>query len=134
LGEIAEQRSDVGGILRASTQPGDCPTPATMKNENDRPASSPDEVLNELRALLAEAEKVLAEAKTEGHGDEADDIRRRFEAAQERLTNLVEEARRKVTDGLKSADETIREHPYQAVAIALGLGMLLGILLGRRSK
>lgn len=105
-----------------------------MKNENDRPASSPDEVLNELRALLAEAEKVLAEAKTEDRGDQAEDIRRRFEAAQERLTNLVDEARRKVTDGLKSADETIREHPYQAVAIALGLGMLLGILLGRRSK
>jgi len=105
-----------------------------MKSENDKPAPTPDEVLNELRALLAEAENVFGEAAAGDRGSEADELRRRFEAAQERLTNLVEAGRRKVTDGLKTADETIRTHPYQSVVIALGIGLLLGVLLGRRSK
>lgn len=105
-----------------------------MKSENDKPAPTPEEVLNELRSLLAEAEKVFGEATADHRGSEADELRRRFEAAQEQLTHLVDDARRKVTDGLKTADETIRTHPYQSVAIALGIGLLLGVLLGRRSK
>ncbi|MBL9200173.1 MAG: DUF883 family protein, partial [Opitutaceae bacterium] len=34
----------------------------------------------------------------------------------------------------KCTDSAIREHPYQALAIALGAGLLVGVLLGRRSR
>lgn len=105
-----------------------------MKSENDQPAPTPDELLNELRALLTEAERVFGAATADDQGSATDELRRRFEAAQERLTKLADETRRKVTDGLKSTDESIREHPYQSLAIALGLGLLIGVLLGRRSK
>lgn len=107
---------------------------ATMKSDHHSPEQTPEEVLNELRALLSEAEKIFSQATADDSGDVAAELRRRFEAAQERLTSLYQDARARVAGGVKSADEAIRENPYQTLAIALGIGLLLGVLLGRRSK
>ena len=34
----------------------------------------------------------------------------------------------------KATDQTIREHPYQAMAIGLGLGLLVGFLVVRSRR
>jgi ElaB/YqjD/DUF883 family membrane-anchored ribosome-binding protein len=34
--------------------------------------------------------------------------------------------------GAKVTDETIREYPYHAIGVALGVGIVVGLLLGRR--
>jgi ElaB/YqjD/DUF883 family membrane-anchored ribosome-binding protein len=36
--------------------------------------------------------------------------------------------------GAKAADEAVHEHPYQAMAIALGVGMIIGYLAARRNR
>ena len=38
----------------------------------------------------------------------------------------------KVADGAKATDKVIRQHPYQSVGIAIGLGLVIGLLAGRR--
>jgi len=43
-------------------------------------------------------------------------------------------AKKKVVAGAKYTDSTIRENPYRALAIAAGVGLLVGVLLGRRSQ
>ena len=58
----------------------------------------------------------------------------RFLAAQERFADVYTGARKKVIAGAKYTDETIRANPYQSLAIAAGVGLLVGVLLGRRSK
>ena len=104
-----------------------------MKAEMDRITQTPEDILNELRSLVVEAENILGRSPQEGNFEAAvAGIRERFEAAQERLTELYAEARRKVVAGAKYSDETIRTHPYQSIAIALGVGLLAGALLGRR--
>jgi ElaB/YqjD/DUF883 family membrane-anchored ribosome-binding protein len=40
--------------------------------------------------------------------------------------------RDKAVQGAKAADVVVREHPYQAIAIGVGVGALLGYLLARR--
>jgi len=35
--------------------------------------------------------------------------------------------------GAKAADEAVHEHPYQAIAIGVGVGAIVGFLLARRS-
>ncbi|HWA08515.1 MAG TPA: hypothetical protein VG838_03525 [Opitutaceae bacterium] len=92
------------------------------------------ELMNEIRTLAAEAEKALGHSVTE-HSEEAlDALRARLEAAQERLASLYEGAKEKVAAGAKRADRTVRDHPYEALAITLGVGVLVGVLLGRRTK
>lgn len=106
-----------------------------MKNNNvTTTAQTPKELLNDLHTLVQEAEKMMGDSISEHTADAVGALRVRFDAAQERLGELYEGARRKVVAGAKCTDTAIRENPYQAMAIAAGVGLLLGVLLGRRSK
>jgi ElaB/YqjD/DUF883 family membrane-anchored ribosome-binding protein len=71
---------------------------------------------------------------SEHSSDAIDSLRSRFAAAQERVADAYAGARKKVIAGAKYTDTTIRENPYQSLAIAAGIGLLLGVYLGRRSK
>jgi ElaB/YqjD/DUF883 family membrane-anchored ribosome-binding protein len=104
-----------------------------MKNNNDT-AQTPKELLNDLQTLVSEAEALIAGSVTEHSADAFDSLRSRFSAAQERFTDAYAGARKKVIAGAKYTDETIRANPYQSVAIAAGIGLLIGVLAGRNSK
>jgi ElaB/YqjD/DUF883 family membrane-anchored ribosome-binding protein len=105
-----------------------------MKARNDSTAQTPKELLNDLHALVSEAEKMMGDSLTEHSEDAISALRTRFDAAQERVGELYAGARKKIVAGAKYTDETIRANPYQSLAIALGAGLLVGVLLGRRSK
>lgn len=105
-----------------------------MKKNTDTPAQTPKELLNDLQTLVHEAEKLMSESVTDYTSDAVDALRIRFSAAQERLSELYDDARTKVAAGAKCTDKAIRENPYQALAIAVGTGLLVGVLLGRRSS
>lgn len=104
-----------------------------MKN-NKTTAQTPKDLLNDLQALVAEAEKMMGESISEHTADAVGALRVRYDAAAERMGELYEGARKRVVAGAKCTDEAIRENPYQSMAIAAGVGLLVGVLLGRRSK
>jgi ElaB/YqjD/DUF883 family membrane-anchored ribosome-binding protein len=104
-----------------------------MKNNNET-AQTPKELLDQLQTLVTEAEAMIAGSATEHSADAFDALRSRFTAAQEHFTDAYAGARKKVIAGAKYTDETIRANPYQSLAIAAGLGLLIGVLAGRRSK
>lgn len=103
-------------------------------------SSSPDisqtvqDLMNEIRTLAAEAEKALGQSVTEHSEETFAALRARLDAAQERLASVYEGTKKKVKEGAHRADEAVRDHPYETMAIALGLGLVAGILLGRRTK
>lgn len=105
-----------------------------MKHRNGALAQKPEELLNDLRALVGEAEKMIGE--TAGEESEAllASLRERFSDAQERFSEVYDGARKKVIAGAKYTDTTIRENPYQSLAVALGIGVLVGVLVGRRGR
>lgn len=105
-----------------------------MKNRNASDSQTPADLLNDLRTLVVEAEKMLESSVTENAGEAISALRTRYDAAQERLGALYASARKNVVAGAKYTDETIRENPYQSIAIAAGVGLLVGVLLGRRSR
>ena len=105
-----------------------------MKNKIQSTAQTPQDLLEELRTLVAEAEKMMGDSLTEHSEDALSALRARFDATQERLGELYAGARQKVIAGAKYTDETIRANPYQSLAIAAGIGLLIGVLVGRRSE
>jgi ElaB/YqjD/DUF883 family membrane-anchored ribosome-binding protein len=105
-----------------------------MKNKIESTAQTPQDLLNELRSLVSDAEKMMGDSLTEHSEDALSALRSRFDAAQERLGDLYTGARKRVIAGAKYTDETIRANPYQSLAIAAGIGLLVGVLVGRRSK
>ena len=81
---------------------------------------------------LAEDARALMAATVDVAGDKVAEARKRLGAALESGKELYGRVRDKAVEGVKAADETVREHPYQAIGIAFGVGALLGYLLTRR--
>jgi len=102
--------------------------------KNNKETATPKELLTELQALVVEAEQMVGASVGESSQEALGALRERYEAMQERITELYDGAKKKVIAGAKYTDETIRENPYQSMAVAAGLGLLVGILIGRRTK
>lgn len=105
-----------------------------MKTTTESTAQTPHDLLADLRTLVTEAEKMLGDSLTEHSDDAMSALRARFDAAQDRFGELYANTRQKVVAGAKCTDAAIRANPYQTMAIAAGVGILVGVLLGRRSK
>jgi ElaB/YqjD/DUF883 family membrane-anchored ribosome-binding protein len=104
-----------------------------MKNNKDA-AHTPKELLAELKTLVAEAETMMGDSLSEHTADAISNLRDRFSAAHERFSEMYDNTKKKVVAGAKYTDSTIRENPYQSIAVALGIGVLLGLVVGRRGK
>jgi ElaB/YqjD/DUF883 family membrane-anchored ribosome-binding protein len=102
--------------------------------KNNKATQSPKDILDELRSLVADAEKMVGESLSENSDEVIGALRQRYAAAQERLGYAYDSARKKVAEGAKYTDEAIRENPYQSIAVAIGVGLIAGVLLGRSSK
>lgn len=92
---------------------------------------SPEQVVEHLRSLITEAEKTLGSNLAEAGQEKLGAIRERLAEIRERVEEGFTVAREKVCAGAKQADQTIRSHPYESLAVALGVGVLLGALLRR---
>jgi ElaB/YqjD/DUF883 family membrane-anchored ribosome-binding protein len=84
--------------------------------------------IDELRALIREAEEAL----TSAGGDEVEELRERLRGAVAEGQNLLHNLTDKVRQQAQRADEAIRANPYQTIGIAAGVGVLVGFLLSRR--
>jgi len=90
-------------------------------------------------------EKLLQDLKTVVHDGEellrasAQELGERGQAAREKLAAALEVAKEtsrrlqeRAMESAKSADRLLREHPYQSIGVAFGLGVLIGVLVNRR--
>lgn len=117
-----------------------------MKNRHDTgsTAETPEQLIEHISRLMAEAEAMLAGPVPENSGRLADiksrlgDARERlgdfYNGARERIGDVYQKAKKNVVAGAKYTDETIRENPYQSMAVALGIGVVVGVLIGRSTK
>jgi ElaB/YqjD/DUF883 family membrane-anchored ribosome-binding protein len=96
---------------------------------------SADQLIDDLTAVIRDAENLLR-ATAAQTGDKVGEIRARAEEsvriAKERLAGIEEEAVRHARELAGDADVYVRGNPWQAVGIAAGVGLLLGLLMSRR--
>jgi len=88
-------------------------------------------IRNDLGALADDARDLMA-ATADVAGEKVSEARKRLAVALERAKELAGRVRDKAVEGAKAADEAVHEHPYQAIAIGVGVGALLGYLIARR--
>jgi len=81
-------------------------------------------MMDELRAALADAEELLRATAGEA-GPRVQEARERAEAS-------LRSAREHLEGAGRDLDAQVREHPWAAVGIAAGLGLIAGILLSRK--
>ncbi len=90
-------------------------------------------VMQELRTASGGGEDML-KATAGDPGEKASQCRAKLEAAAEKAKALYGQLADKAGSGAKAADKAVREHPYQALGIAFGVGLLIGVLAARRNR
>lgn len=102
-----------------------------MKN-NEISTPGPRDILDELKSLIGEAETMVAGSLSERSAEALANLRQRFDEARHHFSDYYDRARIRVVKGAQCTDTSIREHPYQSLAIAVGIGAVIGVLLARR--
>lgn len=92
---------------------------------------STEKLLQDLKEVVRDGEDLLRAG--------ADELGERGTAAREKLVAALDVAREtqrrlqeRAVAGAKAADGYIRARPYQAIGVAFGVGMLLGLFAMRR--
>jgi ElaB/YqjD/DUF883 family membrane-anchored ribosome-binding protein len=90
-----------------------------------------DQLVADLKRVVLDSEELL-EATASVAGEKACQMRARVadtvQSAKKACRMLEEKAREKA----EAADKAIRTHPYQAMGVAFGAGMIAGFLTTRR--
>jgi ElaB/YqjD/DUF883 family membrane-anchored ribosome-binding protein len=90
-----------------------------------------DKITDDLKTLSRDAE-ALMHATAGQAGEKASELRQRLSAALESAKATCRRVEEKAVAGAKVADKTIREHPYESIGVAFGVGLLIGVLVSRR--
>lgn len=88
-------------------------------------------ISNEMNKLAEDAQALLS-ATADVAGEKVGEARKRLAAAVERGREVYGRVRERAIEGAKATDEVVREHPYQAIGIGVGIGAILGYLLASR--
>jgi ElaB/YqjD/DUF883 family membrane-anchored ribosome-binding protein len=102
---------------------------------NDATQANKDKLIADFKVVIADAEEILRVTAGQA-GDKMADLR---EKAQARLSDAkfkLAEAEALVVDKAKAAgraaDDYVHDSPWRAVGIAAGVGLVVGLLIGRR--
>jgi ElaB/YqjD/DUF883 family membrane-anchored ribosome-binding protein len=61
-------------------------------------------------------------------------IRASMENVMEKAKDVCERLQNQTAAAAKATDKTVRDHPYQAMGIAFGVGILVGVLACRSRR
>jgi len=94
-----------------------------------------EKLMQDMRVVVTDAEDLL-KATAGQTGERIEKIRAKAEeslrAARNRMQMAGKARQETATDAVDTGDEQVHRNPWTAVGIAAGVGLVLGILLGRR--
>lgn len=98
-------------------------------------AVSKEKLMQDLRIVIGDAEELLRATAAQA-GEKAVAAREKIQDSLHRAKVKLAEAEDLMIDKTKQAaratDEYVHEHPWKAVGVAAGIGLIVGLLIGRR--
>ena len=88
-------------------------------------------LIKDFKVVVQDAE-LLAKATAGDLGEKAKEARARLAASLEGAKASFHRLEDKAIAGAKATDRVIRDHPYQTIGAAFGVGLLIGVLVSRR--
>ena len=89
-----------------------------------------EKVVQKLKATVLQGEEILKIAAGEP-GERVRELRTKLATALNRAKALCQLWQNKTAAAAKTTDQAVRDHPYSAIGIALGFGLLIGLLVAR---
>ncbi|MEX8520174.1 MAG: YqjD family protein [Leptothrix sp. (in: b-proteobacteria)] len=98
-------------------------------------AAQTQKLMADLRLVVVDAEKLL-DATAEQAGEGAAELRSRVRAslaqAKAGLSHLQDAAVERAKAAGQATDVYVHENPWKSIGVAAGIGLLVGVLIGRR--
>jgi ElaB/YqjD/DUF883 family membrane-anchored ribosome-binding protein len=102
----------------------------SAEHENSMEDST-EKLLEDVKQVVRDGEELLKAG--------AGELSEKGKAARARLASALESAKEtgrrlqeRTIAGAKATDKVIREHPYQSIGVAFGIGLLIGVLVNRK--
>jgi ElaB/YqjD/DUF883 family membrane-anchored ribosome-binding protein len=89
-----------------------------------------EKTMQDLGMALQEGEEALKAAA----GENGHELRAKLRAAIDKAKVLYDRLEDKTVAAAKATDKVVHEHPYQAIGIAFGVGLLIGVLAMRSRR
>ncbi len=106
-----------------------------MSEVADMSNSSKQKLVSDMKVVVSDAEEILR-ATAGIAGEKMVDLRERIGERLQEAKLRIADAEAALVDRTKAAahaaDDYVNENPWQAVGIAAGVGLLLGLVIGRR--
>lgn len=94
-----------------------------------------EKLMGDLRVVIADAEELLrmtADQAGEGVADIRSRVQSKMNQAKIDLIQLQDAAVAKAKAAGHATDEFVHENPWKSIGIAAGIGLVVGLLVGRR--
>ncbi len=94
-----------------------------------------DKLMGDLGVVISDAEELLrmtANQAGEGAADLRDRVQTRMQQAKAEQANLQHAVVVKAQAAGHAADEFVHENPWKSIGVAAGIGLVAGLLIGRR--
>ena len=88
-------------------------------------------LVEDLKNVVRDSEQLLA-AVSDATGEKAEALRERLSESLATAKETCCKLEQKTKEGVRAADEMVREHPYQSIGVALAAGVVIGALLARK--
>ncbi len=102
---------------------------------NDMTAVQKDKLMGDLRVVITDAEELLrmtADQAGEGAADIRSRVQEKMNQAKVDLVHLQQAAVAKARAAGHATDEFVHENPWKSIGISAGVGLVVGLLIGRR--
>ena len=90
-----------------------------------------EKLMKDLKSCACDAEE-LVKATAGEVNEKSKEAGLRLKATLNSAKKSCEALEERAVNGVKVADRAIRTYPYESLGVALGIGVVLGFLIGRR--
>jgi ElaB/YqjD/DUF883 family membrane-anchored ribosome-binding protein len=103
-----------------------------MSNESENSIEDTTEkLLEDVKQVVRDGEELLRAGAGE-LSDKGKAARARLAAALDSAKETGRKLQERTVASAKATDKVIREHPYQSIGVAFGIGLLIGVLVNRK--
>jgi len=96
---------------------------------------SKEKLISDFKVVVADAEELLRATASQA-GDKAAELRARIQSRLADAKVKLENAEAAVVERAKlvgrAADDYVHDNPWRSVGVAVGIGFIVGLLIGRR--
>lgn len=102
---------------------------------NELGQTTKDKLVSDFKLVVADAEELLKMTANQA-GDRMAEVRARVQdhlhSAKQKLAEAETALRDRTREAARATDDFVHENPWRSISIAAGVGLLIGLLIGRR--